>query len=107
MREQCITFHQANPKVWVLFQRFTLDRIELGLKHYSVNAVFERIRWETDQAPTDGQAQFKINNNHRPFYARRFMKKYPEHDGFFRLRQQTSKHEGASGLPELGPQDFD
>lgn len=108
MREQCIAFHKAHPEVWKLFARFTFELIARGFKHYSAqHGVFARIRWETDQADVDGNSTFKVNNNHSPFYARAFMKKYPEHDGFFRTRQQTSEHEGATGLPELGPQDFD
>ena len=31
----------------------------------------------------DGTTQFKINNNYAPYYSRRFMKMYPQHDGFF------------------------
>jgi len=107
IREQAQAFHRAHPRVWRLFQRFTLDRISRGFEHYSVNAIFERIRWETDQAPGASEQQFKLNNNYRPFYARGFMLKYPEHDGFFRTRRQTSKNCPATGLDELKPMDFD
>ncbi len=99
-------FHKKHPMVWTLFQRYTFDRINRGFKHYSAYAIFERVRWETDQAQVDGD-EFKLNNNHRPFYARAFMKKYPEHEGFFRTRVQTSKEKTATGLPELKPSDFD
>lgn len=78
----------------------------MGFKNYSVNAIFERIRWETDQADVDGKSTFKLNNNYRPFYARRFMKIYVKHDGFFRLRKQISKGKPATGMEELGPPDF-
>lgn len=106
MREHCIRFHKENPKVWDLFEKFTLDRISKGFNHYSVNSIFEQIRWETDQADKSGRSKFKINNNHRPFYARRFMRKYEGHDGFFRTREQFSKQVPATNLPELGPEDF-
>ena len=86
----CIEFHKAHPEVWQMFVRFTFDRISRGFKNYSVNAIFERIRWETDTVRND-DSQFKLNNNYRAFYARAFMKKYPEHEGFFRLREQISK----------------
>ena len=100
-------FHKENPKVWVLFSRFSFELIDRGFKNYSANAVFERIRWETDQADSDGRTTFKVNNNHRAFYSRAWMKKHPEHDGFFRKREQTSKDCDAVDLPELGPQDFE
>lgn len=107
MREQCNTFHGQHPMVWKLFERFTLERIHRGFGHYSVNAIFERIRWETDQATVDGKTTFKLNNNYRPFYARRFMRLHPDHEGFFRLRKQISKYEAATGMSELQPVDYD
>lgn len=106
LQQQCQDFHEKHPEVWELFCKFTFDRINRGFKHYSVNGVFERIRWETDFGGT-GVVQFKINNNHRPFYARRFMKMFPEHEGFFRTRTQTSKQEEVSKLPPLTPSYFD
>jgi len=105
MRQQCIVFHRANPEVWDLFVKFTQDRIRLGYANYSVNSIFERIRWETDQSKQTSKNQFKINNNHRPYYARRFMRMY-DYDGFFRTRVQNSKNAPAMNMPELGPQDF-
>ena len=107
MRDECNRFHKAHPRVWSLFIRFTNERIARSFKHYSVNAVFERIRWETDQADVKGRSSFKINNNHRPFYARRFMKMFPQYEGFFRTRVQTSKGGRATNLPPLSPRDFD
>lgn len=95
-----------HPTVWELFVRFTHERIRRGFRHYSVNAIFERIRWETDQADVEGKSTFKLNNNYRPFYARRFMRMYPQYDGFFRTRAQTSHYDPATDRPELGPSDF-
>ena len=106
MREQCVKFHRANPIVWQYFVRFTKMMIAKGFKNYSVNAVFERIRWEID-AGGDGVSAFKLNNNYRAFYARAFMKQYPEHDGFFRTRIQTTEEKPATDLPELTPEYFD
>ena len=106
MREQCNEFHEQHPEVWDMFVKFTFDRINRGFTNYSVNGIFERIRWETAEADVSGN-KFKLNNNYRPFYARRFMKMYPSHDGFFRTRKQTSKHDDASPYSELGPEDFE
>jgi len=75
----------ANPQIWELFQRFTFHMIRRGFSHYSARAVIHRVRWETATPLEDG-TQFKINNNWSPFYARKFHKTYPEHDGFFRNR---------------------
>ena len=104
MRQQVIDFHKEHPEVWTLFVKFTFDRINRGCKNYSVNGIFERIRWETN-AGGDGEAHFKIGNNHRPFFARAFMRKYPEHNGFFRTREQTSKDSPANGREPMTPAD--
>tara|TARA_R100000406_G_scaffold94872_1_gene87721 strand:+ start:364 stop:714 length:351 start_codon:yes stop_codon:yes gene_type:complete len=105
MREQCSAFHEKNPMVWRYFVRFTKIMIDKGFKHYSVNAIFERIRWEID-AGGDGISTFKLNNNYRAFYARRFHRMYPQHDGFFRTREQVSSDKSATNLPELTPANY-
>tara|TARA_R110000803_G_scaffold190230_1_gene252745 strand:+ start:496 stop:834 length:339 start_codon:yes stop_codon:yes gene_type:complete len=107
MRDQVQEFHRKNPVVWGLFEKFTLEVINRGFQHYSVNAIFERIRWEQDVAGDKEADRFKLNNNHRPFYSRRFMTCYPQHDGFFRTRTQTSGGKRATNLPELTPSHFD
>ena len=81
-------WHKENPHVWDLFEKYTKQVIDAGYDNYSVNAIFERIRWHTD-IETKGDA-FKINNNHRAYYARYFHVMHPEHDGFFRVRELKS-----------------
>jgi len=105
MKESCEAFHKEHPEVWDLFCKFAFEMIDRGFNNYSSKAIFERIRWEKDVGG-DGVTQFKLGNNYPAFYARAFMKKYPEHAGFFRLREQTSKKEKASLLPELTPNDY-
>lgn len=106
IEEAAVKFHRENPKVWECFVRFTFEVIHRGFRHYSAKGVFERIRWETDEADVDGKSTFKLNNNYSAFFARWFMDTYPEHDGFFRLRAMPSELQLAKNLPELGPQDF-
>ena len=105
MRSQVAEFHANNPEVWKMFVGFTFEMIMSGRKHYSAKAVFERLRWEVDISRGPANT-FKLNNNYPAFYARRFHRMYPEHTGFFRTRQQTSKQADATGLPELGPDDY-
>lgn len=100
-------FDEENPNFYVLFKKFTFELIARGFKHYSAqHGVFARIRWETDFADAEGRPTFKVNNNFSAFYARRFMKDFPEHSGFYRLRHQTSIEAPAVNLPELTPEDF-
>tara|TARA_B100000470_G_C19620956_1_gene315367 strand:- start:224 stop:532 length:309 start_codon:yes stop_codon:yes gene_type:complete len=88
MRRECTKFHKNHPEVWALFVGFAFEKIRLGHKHYGVGAVMERVRWETSSGGTS--PDFKINNNFRAFYARRFAKAFPEHEDFFRTRVQKS-----------------
>jgi len=88
MRKECQRFHRAHPEVWTLFVSFAFEKIRLGYTHYGVGAVIERVRWETSGGAS--RPDFKINNNFRAFYARRFAKVFPEHKDFFRTRVQKS-----------------
>ena len=103
MRRQVNDYHKKHPDVWKMFEEFTFQMINQGYKKYSVNAIFERIRWEKDVGG-DGVTQFKIGNNYRAFYSRRFMKKYPKYEGFFRTRKQVSENKEATNLPEISPE---
>tara|TARA_Y100000593_G_scaffold77522_1_gene143566 strand:+ start:297 stop:650 length:354 start_codon:yes stop_codon:yes gene_type:complete len=105
VRQQVKAYHKQYPEVWELFVQFTFDMIDKGFKNYAVSGIFERIRWEKDMGG-DGLTVFKINNNYKPFYARAFMKKYPEHDGFFRTRKQTLEDKEPTNKPEISPMDI-
>ena len=105
MRDQVSAFHNKHPEVWDLFVKFSFEMITKGYKNYSVKGVFERIRWEMD-AGGDGVTTFKLNNNYTAFYSRRFMKAYPQYNGFYRTRKQTSGEEEATHLSELTPSDY-
>ena len=78
-------YHKQNPHVYALVERFTFDVINRRFKNYSINSIFERIRWHTD-IETFGD-QFKLNNDHRAYYARFFMHNHPQYNGFFRTKE--------------------
>lgn len=80
-------FDRANPRIWKLFERFTLERVDHGFCHYSADAIMHRVRWETP-ARGDDSSGFKINNNHVAQYARKFARLHPEHGEFFRFRER-------------------
>lgn len=88
-------FHEANPGVYRLFDRFTRQLLTRGVSRYSADAILHRIRWET--AITTGD-EFKINNNFSAYYARLWLRNNPEHSGFFvlrSLRAETATDEAA------------
>lgn len=79
-------FHLANPLVYELLVKYARQWARTN-EHGSINALFERVRWDygTTIQHTDG---FKLNNNHRAFYARLIEVKEPDLENFFYLRQQ-------------------
>lgn len=81
-------YHKENPHVYELVEKFTFDVIQRGYDRYSINSIFERIRWHTD-IDTEGD-KFKISNNHRAYYARYFMYLHPQYDGFFKTKELRS-----------------
>ena len=85
------SFHKENLEIYKLVERFTFAIINRGFKNYSINSIFERIRWHTDVETTG--TEFKLSNNHRAYYARYFMHNYPEHMGFFRTKRTTDDAE--------------
>lgn len=85
LQRQFEEFHAKNPRVWELFEKFTLQLITAGRKHYSADAVLHRVRWET-ALTTYADDGFKINNNHAAYYARKFMREWPMYNAFFRIR---------------------
>ena len=107
--EEVDKYDEKYPNVWDRFVELTFDRINVGFKNYSVKAIIERIRWDMSEIGANGVTEFKISNNIAPIYSRKFMKIYPNHDGFFRTRIQTSTFERAkysNATPDLSPEHF-
>jgi len=77
-------FHLENPHIMKLVLRFTFEVIDAGFQHYSMSSIFERIRWHVNVETSD--PDFKLNNNHKAYYARYFHKLCPDYEGFFRTR---------------------
>lgn len=87
LEERFEKYHERNPHIYRAFRHYAFQAIAAGRKHLGVGLIAERIRWDTVISGDDG---FKINNNYRAFYARKFMEDYPEFKGFFRTRRQVS-----------------
>lgn len=82
-------FDEENPHIYDLFVRFAHEALAAGHKTLSASLIVERIRWEVDVV-TRSDDPFKINNNHRAFYSRKFMTENPEFGEIFRTRKQLS-----------------
>jgi len=89
-KEDFERYDAENPKVWELFERFSLEVLAAGHRHFGAGAVFERIRWYVS-VETKGDT-WKLNNNYRSFYARKFLQTHSASapPGFFRLRASVA-----------------
>jgi len=95
--DRFVLFHAENPHVYDLFERLALKGIAAGRRHLSAYQIFEVMRWEYSiettepkRNPDDPDRTLKLNNNHRPYYARLFMDKHPKREGVFRIRKIRS-----------------
>lgn len=95
MKRRSIRWAPGNPKgvmsnipldVYDLFDRLTLEIIKRGWTRYSADAVLHRIRWY--HHVEKGNREFKCNNNWTAVLARWWLKKHPDHPGFFELRER-------------------
>ncbi len=77
-------FHNENPHVYKELVDLACQLKARGRERYSLYALFEVLRWHKALETTDDD--FKLNNNHRPYYARMIMDTVPEMNGFFELR---------------------
>lgn len=80
-------YHKENPHIYKTFCQVTFETINKGFKNYSANGVFEVMRWQRGETGND---EYKVNNNYRAFYARKFMEEHPQHSGFFRIRKSVA-----------------
>lgn len=85
-------YHEANPRVFELFEKFTFEAIDAGAKRLGAKLVAERVRWQGQiRQGTDG---FKINNSYVAYFARLFELKHPEYAGIFKTRTARADVEG-------------
>lgn len=98
LEKDFLEFHRKNPHVWELFKMYTNSAMKTGRQSYSAYAIFERIRWHQD-IETEDKLGFKLNNNHRPYYARLFQAHYPKKAHFFNTRKLLSKRHVRNSVP--------
>lgn len=89
--EAFIDFHEDNPEVYELFDQFCRDYISKGKTKISAAMIINRIRWEKEVMTSDDE--FKISNNHQPYYARQCVKKNPQYKSFFNFKKVEGENE--------------
>lgn len=66
--EKFLDYHEKNPAVYEHFIKYAKQADEVGVK-FSIYSLRERVRWEMN-VTVELVDDFKISNNHTPFYAR-------------------------------------
>lgn len=82
-------WHKANPRVWEMFEKFSLEAVSRGRKQISHWLIINRIRWETSIVTTG--EDFKISNDYIAFYARLWRARYPEHKDLFTIKKMIGE----------------
>ena len=83
-------FHHDNPRVYELIVKFSRQVKDAGLNGYSINAVFERIRWFVF-IDLKSREPFKLSNDFRSRYARLVMRQENDLKEFFETRELRSE----------------
>ena len=90
LRNEAYVFHQQNPIIFDLVEKYAAQAMRAGHQHYGIATIWERIRWEMTVVRPQGTA-FKMPNNHRAYYARMWLQKYPQYPDFFRIAELRSE----------------
>lgn len=96
LEEKFQKYDEANPVVWQLFLKYTGEAVAAGRTRLSVSLVIERIRWE-EHIKIDSADGFKISNNHRAYYARKWNRLFGNGTIGFTLRELRGKKKLGQG----------
>lgn len=64
----------------------TRPDLQLAFEKFAVATIYEVMRWET--TVTTNSSPFRLSNNHRAFYARKWMQEHPQYPEFFTTKEQ-------------------
>lgn len=80
-----LEFHANNPHVYRKLVELARQARSIGLRKYSMNGLFERLRWHYN-VETQGDP-FLLNNNFRSRYTRLIEEQEPDLRDFFETRR--------------------
>ncbi|ASQ94439.1 hypothetical protein AB0M05_35960 [Streptomyces violaceusniger] len=85
IQAQFETFHQLNPWVLRALEALTADYLKRGARRVGIGMLFEVLRWRYVTA-TEGEDEFRLNNNFRSRYVRLLIERHPEWAPAFEVR---------------------
>jgi len=89
LEREFMVFHEANPQVFSSLVKGARALRRVGHKHFGIARLYEGLRFQ-HAMKTVSEDQYKLNNNHRAFYARKIMAECPDLVGFFETRVQKA-----------------
>jgi len=84
-REAFERFHRDHPEVYTELVRLARQAVAAGRHKFGLKALWEVMRWNFWLRRGDGE--FKLNNNHAPYYSRLIMAREPDLAGVFETRE--------------------
>ena len=94
-------FHKENPHVYATLERLAFRLRNKGVQRWGIKALWEVLRYEMAVATNADVSDYKLNNNHCPYYARLLMEKNPDDlAAFFELRERKPQGVDSPDLPE-------
>jgi len=99
IRDEFEAYIAKNPGVWIMFKRYAADVKESGVQRYSARTIIERIRWHHEIEHR--RADWKLNNNFTPYFARKLIREDPSYAKVFELRELISSRK--TGLQPSPP----
>ena len=84
-------FHLDNPHVYALLVKLARQGVKAGRSKLGIGMLFEVVRWHYTVNPiTTTGTDFKLNNNHRAYYARLIMELEDDLADIFELRDSPN-----------------
>ena len=82
---------RTNPAIYNYFEEFAFDMIRKKPDRGSAWMIANRVRWETKfaEVPIE-ETIFKVTNNFIALYARLFMARHPQHEGYFQIKNMKT-----------------
>lgn len=88
IQERFEAYHAEHPEVYELIRLYSAKVREAGFDRFSIDAIFQRIRWYHHIEKRDGD--FKLNDHFRSRYARKLMDEDESFADFFEIRALKS-----------------
>lgn len=100
-------YDEANPHVYGLLERLTMEAIAAGMSKIGISMVYERMRWYAAvETSRTSRHDFKFANDYKPYYARKFIALNPQHKNIFNIRPSLADDYRFEGKRIVAKRDY-